>query len=107
MARTPMVTRTIITTKATVMGLDVTKGEPFNETYPMPRSYKDEATLLKKLKAKYETDTIKLVHIVAVEETETLYGMTEQEFIEKGKILPPRTATEPKDTDQKSDKKSK
>lgn len=104
MARTPMVTRTIVTTKATVMCLDITKGEPFNETYPMPRTYKDEATLLKKIKAKYETDTIKPVHIVAVEEVETLYGMTEQEFIEVAKILPPRQKTE---ESQKPAKKSK
>lgn len=107
MARTPMVTRTIVTTKATVMCLDVTKGEPFNEVYPMPRTYKDEATLLKKLKAKYESDTVKLVHVVAVETVETLYGMTEQEFIENAKILPPRTATESKETEQKPVKKSK
>lgn len=107
MARTPMVTRTIVTTKATVMCLDITKGEPFNEVYPMPRTYKDEATLLKKIKAKYETDTIKPVHIVAVEEVETLYGMTEQEFIEVAKILPPRTTTESKATEQKPAKKVK
>ena len=92
MAREPMVTRTITTTKATVMCLDVISGEPFNEVYPLPRTYKDKEKLLKQVKKMYETDTVKPVHIVDVEEVETLYGMTEAEFIANAKILPPRTA---------------
>ena len=40
------------------------------------------------------SDTDKAVHIVDSEEIETLYGMTEQEFIEKAKVLPPRTKKE-------------
>ena len=90
MARAPMVTRTIVTTKATVMCLDVEKGEPFNETYILPRTYKDEKVLMKKVKEMFETDTIKPVHVVDVEEVETLYGMTEQNFILNAEILPPR-----------------
>ena len=96
MARVPMVTRTITTTKATVMCLDVTKGEPFTEVFPLPRTYKDDKALLKQVIKMYETDTVKPVHIVSVEEVETLYGMTEQEFIEQAKILPPRATAENK-----------
>ena len=91
MARIPMVTRTITTTKATIMCLDITNGEPFNEVYALPRTYKDDKALLKKAQAMYESDTIKLVAIVGVEEVETLYGMTEQDFITHALILPPRT----------------
>ncbi len=90
MARTPMVTRTIVTTKATIMCLDVEAGEPFNKEVTLPRTYKDEKALLKKVKPLVETDTIKAVHVVDTEEVETLYGMTEQEFIENAQILPPR-----------------
>ena len=90
MARTPMVTRTIVTTKAIIMCLDVEAGEPFNKEVTLPRTYKDEKALLKKAKPLVETDTIKAVHVVDTEEVETLYGMTEQEFIENAQILPPR-----------------
>ena len=90
MARTPMVTRTIVTTKAIIMCLDVEAGEPFNKEVTLPRTYKDEKALLKKVRPMVETDTIKAVHVVDTEEVETLYGMTEQEFIENAQILPPR-----------------
>lgn len=90
MARTPMVTRTIVTTKAIIMCLDVEAGEPFNKEVTLPRTYKDEKALLKKVRPLVETDTIKAVHVVDTEEVETLYGMTEQEFIENAQILPPR-----------------
>lgn len=90
MARVPMVTRTIVATKATVMCLDVVQGEPINKDVTVPRTYKDEESLLKKVKSVIETETLKAVHIVSTEEIETLYGMTEQEFIQCAKVLPPR-----------------
>lgn len=91
MARVPMVTRTIVATKVNVMCLDVQKGEPFNETVTVPRTYKDDEALLKKVRPLLETETVKAVHVVDKEEIETLYGMTEQEFIEHAKVLPPRS----------------
>ena len=94
MARVPMVTRTIIATKANVMCLDVQAGEPFNKVVTVPRTYKDKESLLKKVKPIIETDTIKAVHIVETEEIETLYGMTEQDFMEHATVLPPRNASE-------------
>lgn len=90
MARVPMVTRTIVATKANVMCLDVQAGEPLNKVVTVPRTYKDNEALLKKVKSIIETDTVKAVHIVDSEEIETLYGMTEQEFIQYAKVLPPR-----------------
>lgn len=94
MARVPQVTRTIVTTKANVMCLDIEKGEPFNKVVTVPRTYKDEKALLKAVKAVAETDTVKCVHVVESEQVETLYAMTEQEFIEHAKVLPPRPAKE-------------
>lgn len=92
MARVPMVTRTIVATKANVMCLDVQAGEPFNKVVTVPRTYKDNEALLKKVKPIIETDTVKAVHIVDSEEIETLYGMTEQEFIQYAKVLTPRNS---------------
>lgn len=91
MARLPMVTRTIKTTKAIVMCVDVEAGEPFNKEVTVPRTYKDSESLLKTVKPIIETESIKAVHIVDKTEIETLYGMTEQEFVEHAKVLPERT----------------
>ena len=94
MARTPMVTRTITTTKAKVMMCDVEAGDVIVEEVTVPRTYKNDVALLKVIKEAYETDQLKPVSIVSTEVIETLYGMTEQEFIENAKVLPPRTANE-------------
>ena len=95
-----MVTRTITTTKAIVMCLDIESGEPCNKSVVVPRTYKDDETLLKKVKEVLETETLKPVHIVGKEEIETLYGMTEQDFIEHSKVLPPRAETKENVTEQ-------
>lgn len=90
MARIPMVTRTITTTKATVMCLNVVQREPYTETVTVPRTYKDDNALLKVVKSIIETDELKAVHIVAKEEIETLYGMPENTFIHYATVLPKR-----------------
>lgn len=87
-----MVTRTIVATKAIVLCLNVQTGEPCNTLITVPRTYKDNEALLKKVKPLIETDSVKAVHIVSTEEIETLYGMTEQEFIQRAKVLPPRNS---------------
>ena len=94
MARVPMVTRTIVATKANVMCMDVQAGEPCNKVVTVPRTYKNDEELMKKVRPLLETDTLKAVHIVEKEEIETLYGMTEQEFIEHAEVLPPRNSTD-------------
>ena len=94
MARVPMVTRTIVTTKANVMCLNVETAEPFNMDVTVPRTYKDEESLLKAIKKVAETENVKCVHIVESEQVETLYGMTEQDFIEHATVLPPRNKEE-------------
>lgn len=91
MARKPMVTRTITTTKANVLCMDIQTAEPFNKVVTLPRTYKDDKTLMKKVQEVVETDTVKAVHVVDKEEVETLYGMTEQEFIQKAVVLNPET----------------
>ena len=94
MARKPMVTRTIVITKVNVLCLDIQSAEPFNKVVTLPRTYKDEKKLLKKVEEVVNTDDIKAVHIVDKEEVETLYGMTEQDFITNATILDPATRKE-------------
>lgn len=94
MARIPQVTRTIKTTDVTLLCMDIEKCEPFNETITLARTYKNDDEILKQAKKIVETGTIKVVHVVDKEEIETLYGMTEQEFIKVAKKLPPRGTKE-------------
>lgn len=97
MARKPMVTRTIQTTKTDVMCLNVETGNPETKTVILGGTYKDNKNLLKAVKEVIETDAIKAVHIVSTKVNETLYGMTEQKFIENAEILPPRTTKNDKE----------
>lgn len=104
MARKPMVTRTIVTTKVNVLCLDIQSAEPFNKVVTLPRTYKDEKKLLKKVEEVVNTNEVKAVHIVDKEEVETLYGMTEQDFITNATVLDPTTRkeieTETEETEQ-------
>lgn len=90
MARIPMVTRTIQTTTANVLCLNIKEGEPFNKEVVLPRTYKDEKSMMKVVEQLINTDEVKAVHIVRAEVNETLYGMTEQEFISAAHVLPDR-----------------
>lgn len=105
MARIPMVTRNITTTTATVMCLNVLQGEPYTETVTVPRTYKDDNALLKIVKSIIETDELKAVHIVAKEEIETLYGMTENDFIAHAQVLPKRGEKQKQKLQKKTNKR--
>lgn len=90
MARVPMVTRTITATKITALCLNIETAEPFNKTVTISGTFKDEKSMMKAAEKLLNTETEKAVHIVCSEEIETLYGMTEQEFIQLANVLPPR-----------------
>lgn len=90
MAKKPMVTRTMQTTRVDVLCLDIVNGEPFNESVVLPRTYKDDRALLKAVEKVINDDERKAVHIVSSEGIEKLYGMTEEKFLEVADELPPR-----------------
>jgi len=92
MAREKMVTRTILSTKATVMAVDIPNGETVNQTYDVSGTFKDDAALLKAVKKVYEKEgELAIVAVVEKQTVEALYGMTEVEFLQHAKQLPPRT----------------
>lgn len=91
--RKPQVTRTITSTVATVLCLNVNTAEAFNKTVTVPREHSDEK-LLKIIKKMVDNDEVKVVHIVDKEIVETLYGMSEEKFIEYADVLPPRKTNE-------------
>ena len=90
MARAPQVTRTIKTTHCTVLCIDIENREPCNKEVILTRTYKDDNDMLKAAKKAIETDTLKPVQIVDSMVQETLYGMSEQDFISHATILPQR-----------------
>ena len=94
MARVPSVTRTIQTTKANVLCIDLSTEQPFTQSVILPRTYTDERSMLKKIKPMLENETVKVVHVQNFTVESTLYGMTEEEFIKAAEILPPRKANE-------------
>ena len=94
MARKPMVTRTIITTKVSAMCVNLKTAEVFNKDVTLPRTYKDEKKLLKAVESVVNNDEFKAVQIVDSSEVETLYGMTEQHFIDNASVLDPKTRKE-------------
>ena len=87
MARKPMVTRTITTTQVNVLCLDIVAGEPFNQQVTLPRTYKEDKNLMKAIEEVVNTENVKAVHVVAKEEVEILYGMSEQDFINNAVVL--------------------
>lgn len=95
MARQAMVTRTITTTEVDVMAVNTVSGETFTVNLTLPRTYKDDNAVLKKVQSLFDSDDVKHVHVISTTENETLYGMPEEEFILHAQVLPPRnTKTE-------------
>ena len=92
--RERMVTRTIVTTKATVLCANALTAEMFEQDVTLPRTYKDNKALMKAISAVIDKDTddekIKAIMVKDSSEVETLYGMSELEFIQIAKVLPPR-----------------
>lgn len=91
MAREAMITRTVKAKKVTALCLDAVKCEPFNTTMILSGSFKDEKALKKATAKQVETDIISLAKIVEVQDIESVYGMTEQEFIKHAIVLDPKT----------------
>lgn len=87
MPRAPQVQRTMPTTLATVLCLDLRTTEPFEATIRIPRSYSTEQAMLKAIRPALETSDIKVVHVIASEKQTVKCTMTEQEYLDSAKII--------------------
>ena len=95
MARERMVTRTISTTTIEVLVINIETSEVGTKHFVLGQSMiKDEKTMLNNAQAMLDIETgntlWKCVAVKNVKEEETLYGMSESEFIKYAKVLPPR-----------------
>lgn len=89
MRKEKLITRTITVSTAEFMCLDTETANVEIVTAELIGKV-DKETAIKMYKATAETDTFKPVSCQSVSYNEQLYGMTEKEFIEHAKILPPR-----------------
>ena len=84
MARQRMITRTITFQKTEVMCLDISTAQAHVSTFctasPAPLT-------IDQLKARYDTDTNKLVTIINNCTTEQVYGMSEDDFMAHAHII--------------------
>lgn len=88
--RKSMITRTITTTTAVLLMADTVAAEMHNTTVTLPRTYKDNDAVLKAARPLVETETDKAVSVVSITINETLYGMTEEQFLSMAEVLPAR-----------------
>lgn len=90
MTRKAMVTRTITSTKATALCLEVTTEAIITKEVTIAGTFADPKALNKALSKALNTDEIQYLRVKNTEEITTLYGMTEEKFIENAEILPDR-----------------
>lgn len=95
MARERMVTRTISTTTIEVLVINIETSEVGTKNFVLGQNMiKDEKTMLSNAQVMLNIETgnevWKCVAIKNVKEEETLYGMSESDFIKYAKVLPPR-----------------
>lgn len=77
-----LITRTIVTTKVTVLGVNVTIGETENRTYFVPGAITDQAKALKlAIKQNTEPEFVPAL-VVDLAHDEKVYGLELSKFIE-------------------------
>lgn len=90
MPRKRVVSRTIFTTEAKVLCLDILTQTPYEKTVSIPAVFSTDQKLEEAVKKIIDTDTIKAVHVISHEVTEALYSMDESDFIKYAQKFPPR-----------------
>lgn len=93
MARERMVTRTVEEAFVTVMTVNVKTTEIGYDTFHISATIPKEKAL-RYIEKHFGSEDYKFVTITGYEVSETLYGMSEQDFIAFARVLPPRTKVE-------------
>ena len=76
-----MITRTFRTQEVTVMTMDVTTNVTEPKTITLPHVMPDNDKILKAVKKKLDTDTLKVVYVIGSEVKEQLRGVGEEQFL--------------------------
>lgn len=91
MARPRMVSRTIITTECELLAVSLTDNTSYKTTVVLAEKVTDKQIALKKIKKFFDNDEQVAVSVMATNTVETLYGMSEQEFIKSATKLDSET----------------
>lgn len=81
MARKLYVTRTLKSTRASILCMDIEQAEPMNISVVLPAIYKDAKALLKAARPVVETDTVKAVSVADWQTEFAMYRMPVEQFI--------------------------
>ena len=81
MARKLYVSRTMKSTKASILCMDIEQAEPMNVTVILPEILKDENVILKAARKAIDTDTVKAVAVVDFEPEYAMYRMPIEFFL--------------------------
>ena len=92
--RQRMVTRTIKTTKAVCLCVNIETAETFEKEVVLPYIYKDNKSLTIAAEKALNDHTIKVAHVKDSTVEDTYYGMAESEFIKVAQVLPKRAVKE-------------
>ena len=90
MARVRMVTRTVVSTAATVLCVNKETREVTEMVFLIPYTVPVDK-ICKYLSKTTHAERFYFADVVATETSEVLYGMPEEDFIRLAQILPPRT----------------
>lgn len=81
MSRQKYLTRRVKSKVLDVLCVDVESQEMFNHTATVPRDLKTKDKMLKAVRPMIETDNVKVVDIVGIEEVERTYRLKEEDFL--------------------------
>ena len=99
MPRKRQITRTILTSSVLVLCVNLETQETFEEEVSLPSVYTTEKALMLAVESAVNSETVKAVHVISSKTLETLYGMSEEDFIANAEILPPRGSKAESETD--------
>ena len=88
--RKPTVSRTIRFTEANVLTVNVNDQTTDVATIRLPRTFKDDKSLLKAVRVQLESPVIKVAHVIGSTVITKLLGMSESDFLKFATELPPR-----------------
>lgn len=88
--RKPTVSRTMRFTEANVLTVNVNDQTTDVVTTRLPRTFKDDKSLLKAVRTQLETPTIKVAHVIGTKVITKLLGMSESDFLRYATELPAR-----------------
>ena len=81
MARKMYVARTIKSTRASILCMDIVMAEPMNIEVVLPKVYTDKKAILKAAKPLLETEQIKAVSVADYETEYAMYRMPIETFL--------------------------